>query len=741
MKKKEVKIEPKNIHNILKIKDLRKQTKHNNLNIAFTTEKNKSQSYRNLLIITKNLKKHSITIKKYYTLLIDSIIFDHKSHMVTQFKNHLLWNENAEFLKRYYELLESLDRLPNISQYYQTYTLFAPVYFGLNNQLIIIMNHWTKKKKKYLEYIEDKEDNDNKKKKKNNNFNFKKIIKSSLILTGSSYYNNKSSKKTISLTKYDNVDSFFIRENNNETLLEKYNNKKKNNEDIMKNISLSKIMNELSSNYSIYNNNDSNSNKKNEKKNETKDFNKSKKNENKIEPNKKDKYKNLILSDKTLFSYTNLYKKRDKRIRNQKNPLKVYYCSTNNSNIKNRQSQNIEINKGKKIKEIKNKIKNRINMPINEPKSSLTKKHNMNFNNIQINLNNLTRNKSNLKDKKESLTKYAMTNTNITSYSNLTSTRVSKLKKRNDKIKKLFLRNLDIANPPNNNNFRINNTNTPSYNTIDTNKNTHNYTKNSNYNLTRLLTSKDIKINRKYLTRGNIINIKYFRSSRKISLKESNNSNNHISGKINNTQVNNDPFSYKMNKLIKDKRILSCVNSFSNNKINNKNNNSKNKEHKNIDKNKNNSNKSNNFILSKRMSKGNLLRNIVLRQFHSKKEIIHKNKDNINSPYYIISPISRKILTRNNSLSKSKKLCTGKLNKKLKDLVNIKPYKKELNKINLNFNFNINFNFDINKKRQKKLLMSNKNNLGCITQRSQIIKNHKVNRIKNSGSENIHKKK
>ena len=89
MKKKEVKIEPKNIHNILKIKDLRKQTKHNNLNIAFTTEKNKSQSYRNLLIITKNLKKHSITIKKYYTLLIDSIIFDHKSHMVTQFKNIL----------------------------------------------------------------------------------------------------------------------------------------------------------------------------------------------------------------------------------------------------------------------------------------------------------------------------------------------------------------------------------------------------------------------------------------------------------------------------------------------------------------------------------------------------------------------------------------------------------------------------------------------------------------------------
>ena len=51
------------------------------------------------------------------------------------------------------------------------------------------------------------------KKKKNNNknFNFKRIIKSKLIKTGSSYYQNKSSnKKTLSLTRYDDVDSFFF---------------------------------------------------------------------------------------------------------------------------------------------------------------------------------------------------------------------------------------------------------------------------------------------------------------------------------------------------------------------------------------------------------------------------------------------------------------------------------------------------------------------------------------------------
>ena len=741
MKRKEIKIDQKNIYNILKIKNLRKQIKNLNLNSNIhTTEKNKSEAHKKSLIIIKNLKKHSITINKYYTFLIDSIILAHKSHMVTEFKNYLLWDENSEFLKKYYDIKDSCDRLSTISLYYQTYTLFAPVYFGLNAPLLVIMIHWTKKKKKYLEFIENKEDNDEKKKKKkknkNKNFNFKRIIKSKLIKTGSSYYQNKSSnKKTLSLTRYDDVDSFFLRENNNETLLEKYNNNKKNNnQDINKDISLSKIMNDLSSNYSVYIDN-CNNNKNCENQNDKKDYSKIQKKENKIEKNENDKYKNLILSDKTLFSYINLYKKRDRKIKNKKNLIKVYYCTTNNSNAKIKQNQNMDINKGKKIKDFKNKLKIKIYMPTNEPKISIKKKNNMNFNNLQITLNNLTRNKSSLKDKKENLSKNALTNSNITSYSNLTSTCVSKLKKRNEKIKKLYLRNLDNTNPQNN--YKSNNNNTPLHNTTDTYKNKNNYTKNNKYTLTQLLTSKDTKNNKKYITKGNIINIKHFYSYRRISLKDSNN---HINTKIINTHSNYGLFSYKINKLIKEKKIITCVNSFSNNKTNNKSNISKNKENKNIEKNKNNSNKnnkSNKSILTKRVSKGNLLRSIVLRKFHSKKEILHKNKFNINSPYFI-TPISRKLLTRNNSLSKSKKqLCIGKLNKKLKDLANIKPYKKELNKINLNLNFSINFNIDINKNRKKKLLISHKNNLGNYTQ----IKNQRVNKNKSRGSDNIHRKK
>ena len=101
-------------------------------------------------IISKNLKKHSTSPQKYNIFIINSIIFDQKSHLVSEFKNYLLWDETSEFLKRFYDLVESFDRLPNISRYYEDYTLFAPVYFGLNGLIVIIMNEWTRNKKTYL---------------------------------------------------------------------------------------------------------------------------------------------------------------------------------------------------------------------------------------------------------------------------------------------------------------------------------------------------------------------------------------------------------------------------------------------------------------------------------------------------------------------------------------------------------------------------------------------------------------
>ena len=125
------------------------------------------------------------TKKTYNKYIINLIIFDQKRHIVSEFKNYLLWDETSEFLKRFYNSGESYERIPNISQYYESYTLFSPIYFCLDYPLVTIMNDWTKKKKKYLEYIEEKEEKDEYKKKnkqnEQNNLNFKKLIKSNLI--------------------------------------------------------------------------------------------------------------------------------------------------------------------------------------------------------------------------------------------------------------------------------------------------------------------------------------------------------------------------------------------------------------------------------------------------------------------------------------------------------------------------------------------------------------------------------
>ena len=716
MKKKEKKIlqNIKYTNSMTKLTEFSKKINNFIINNKNIIRNNKNISIPKSLIILQNLKKYSITKERYNIYIINSIIFDQKSHIVTEFKNYLLWDESSEFLKRFYNLYESFDRLPSISQYYEIYTLFAPKYFGLESPLIIIMNDWTKKKKNYLEYIEDKEDKKKNKEYIEKNTNFKNIINNNLICSESSQVN---SKKTIELTKYDNVDSFFIKENNDLNFIEKY---KSNNISNKKDISLSKIMEDLSSNYSIYI-----SNAYNVKKNEEiklknyYDKNLIIKNKNKI--NKKNK--NINLSDKVLFSFTNLYKNRNKIINNQKYSKRYYYGTSNNSTSKNKKSYIYEKNKENKKEKKDSKIQ--INMHLNDVKhNNIKNKNKTNNNNLQITMNNFTRNKTSLKDKKDNVKKHALTNTNtninVTSYNNSTNNSLSKNKIRKQKIKKLYLRNLKIITQ--NSNINGQKVKRRASNTIDRNQNenTNNNSKNRKSNLIRLLTCKDGKY-KNYLLNGNIIIFKNFNSYRYM--------------KPNNNQNNFEPFSNKINKLIKEKRITTSTNSFSNN--NKKNQNSKKEKNQ---KNKINTNIRNFILLNKKMSNGNLIRNLVLTQFHSRKEIMNKKKK-FNVNHKKVFSLTKNMTSRNSSLKSKKKISfNGNSNKRLNESLNINPYKKELNKINLNFNFNINFNIDVNKNRKKRYLFSHKNN-GFLTQRNQIIKiNNNNNKSKCKDGENLIKK-
>ena len=115
-----------------------------------------------LLIKIKKFHIHTLTKynPKQYTYnskVINDIIHDERKHIVAVFKNLLFWDETSDFLKRFYFLFESINRLPQIASYYETYTLFAPVYFAFED-VIKIMNKNTKRKRRYLELVEENED-------------------------------------------------------------------------------------------------------------------------------------------------------------------------------------------------------------------------------------------------------------------------------------------------------------------------------------------------------------------------------------------------------------------------------------------------------------------------------------------------------------------------------------------------------------------------------------------------------
>ena len=98
--------------------------------------------------------------------IIDSIIFNEKSHFVTRFKEFLIEEDEYEFLKRYYNNKESEIRLKKYINYYNKYSLLFPNYSPLTEAIIIYKNINSKQK-----LIDDLQNNKKIQNIKNNNNN------------------------------------------------------------------------------------------------------------------------------------------------------------------------------------------------------------------------------------------------------------------------------------------------------------------------------------------------------------------------------------------------------------------------------------------------------------------------------------------------------------------------------------------------------------------------------------------
>ena len=661
-------------------------------------------------ITFKNLKKYTTTKRTYNKFIINSMIFDRRIHKVAVFKNNLLWDESSEFLKRFYKKKESKERIPKISEYYEKYTLFPPVYFGLEGLIVIIMNKWTKKKKNYLEYVEDHEED---KKKIKTKESFEPLINSSSLNNITSSNKSFISKNTLELTKFENESKkSLMNKNKNDNKNKNHANNGKNKID---NLSFSDIMDDLSSNYSVIINTD------------RINYN------NKDIHNLKEQQKIKKLSNKDIDKTRNLFYLNKKTLNISNNNNKTNFNITAKKlNVKNaeyspRKYVKISLNKKNNKLNIKNnnpniifRNNNNFNMPI--PSVKKYQKRFMNTENIKkINLINKNISKGTIRV--NTISNYIQNNKNKVGNEN------NNILQNNDKEHSASLKKY------NNFNYAKNNTN---YNLVLSYKNHYISSNNHVKEINSSEKNKIIKNKNNILKKKNFIQIKkepflsinnlnnslnkYKQSTFRNQISNYNYTQEMISNpniskhnlisnipKINmdliNTNkikemVNNkklyleDPFIYKLSQLNKKKTIsLTTANSLTKNK-----NMSINGFHSIIGNNYSNINNSKNKLkLSNK-------KNLVLSKINTKSNLVYNKKRKISGDNSIRNNSANStLIPKNNDSALNFNISNKKTN-------GWKNNTKNINSKNINLNLNLNIHFNIgleNKNKGRKILLNN----------------------------------
>ena len=79
--------------------------------------------------------------------MLNDIIYNECSNVVSLFKDYLIFDDVSEFLKRPYECSESVDRLPRIIEFYEKYSKVFPNYVNLPENKFMFKN--IERKQKY----------------------------------------------------------------------------------------------------------------------------------------------------------------------------------------------------------------------------------------------------------------------------------------------------------------------------------------------------------------------------------------------------------------------------------------------------------------------------------------------------------------------------------------------------------------------------------------------------------------
>jgi hypothetical protein len=72
--------------------------------------------------------------------LINDIIYNENTHIVSVFKDYLIYDDVSEFLKRFYNKLESVQRLPKMFEFYDKFSKVFPNYVVLPENKYMFKN-------------------------------------------------------------------------------------------------------------------------------------------------------------------------------------------------------------------------------------------------------------------------------------------------------------------------------------------------------------------------------------------------------------------------------------------------------------------------------------------------------------------------------------------------------------------------------------------------------------------------
>ena len=150
------------------------------------------------IIFSKLYSKYKVDNTIYALNVIDNIVFNERSHLVSTFKDYLILDDEFEFLKRYYNFQDSQIRLKNFLNYYSKHQILIPNYSCLKEANFILQNLFNKQ-----QMAENLENSIKQRKKEKTNFNSNENLSNTVF--NSKVYESiiNDSENCLSIFSYD----------------------------------------------------------------------------------------------------------------------------------------------------------------------------------------------------------------------------------------------------------------------------------------------------------------------------------------------------------------------------------------------------------------------------------------------------------------------------------------------------------------------------------------------------------